>query len=148
MLYLAGTYAAPWLIAGDHELGHWLHWSYSPVCHQEPERSMTLAGEPQAVCARCGGLYIGGILGLVTALALVVGRRRVPAWTFFALCAPTFVDAVLPWFGLPQLDRLGRLLLAIPAGAIAGTFMAMGLWEIFISAQRPARSLRSKSLSI
>ena len=150
-LYLFGTYAAPWLIARDHEAGKWLHICYAPVCHQKPERSMMIDGHAQSVCARCSGLYIGGVFGLLCATFLVVGRRSLPAWSFVALCAPTFIDAVLPWVGLPQLDRIGRLLLAVPAGAIAGIFMAIGLWEVFVAAQRPGGvrdALDSNSLNI
>ncbi len=52
------------------------------VCHQKPERSFLLAGQPLPVCARCTGIYIGAAIAAV-ALAgghVVVRRRRVSPW--------------------------------------------------------------------
>ena len=49
-----------------------LYFLFSFVCHQQPERSLWLAGAPMAVCARCAGIYFGALLGL---LLRVPGRR-------------------------------------------------------------------------
>lgn len=45
------------------------------ICHQRPERSYQIAGQPMPVCARCSGLYAGAPLGLLVAWAWP-GRRR------------------------------------------------------------------------
>ena len=42
-----------------------LRWLLHPICHQIPERSFHLLGEPLAVCQRCTGLYLGFALGVV-----------------------------------------------------------------------------------
>ena len=36
---------------------------FSPVCHQDPQRSVWLFGAPAALCARCLGLYLGAAAG-------------------------------------------------------------------------------------
>lgn len=36
---------------------------FAPLCHQIPERSFSLAGEPLAVCHRCTGIYAGLLVG-------------------------------------------------------------------------------------
>ena len=41
-----------------------LRWLLHPVCHQLPERTFHLFGEPLAVCHRCTGLYLGFTLGV------------------------------------------------------------------------------------
>ena len=38
---------------------------FSPVCHQIPDRSFHISGYPIAVCARCSGIYIGFLLGII-----------------------------------------------------------------------------------
>lgn len=44
------------------------------VCHQIDVRSFHLDGRPLSLCARCTGMYLGAVLGLVFQLA--IGRRR------------------------------------------------------------------------
>jgi uncharacterized membrane protein len=36
---------------------------FSPVCHQDPARSLWVFGGPVAVCARCLGMYLGAAAG-------------------------------------------------------------------------------------
>lgn len=45
------------------------------VCHQRPDRSYLIDGQPMPVCARCTGLYAGVPLGLLAAWGWP-GRRR------------------------------------------------------------------------
>lgn len=131
-LYVGGTYLAPILRADGESFGSVLHFLYSPTCHQMPERSISIGGVPQAVCARCSGLYLGGLAGLWLGLLFLAGRiRRLPPWLFFAALAPTAIDAMLPWVGLPQLDIVPRQYLASLGGGVAGIFVVLGLTEVF-----------------
>lgn len=41
-----------------------LRWVLHPVCHQIPERSFHVLGEPLALCHRCTGLSVGFTLGI------------------------------------------------------------------------------------
>ena len=47
------------------------------VCHQIFERSFQINGQPISLCARCTGMYVGVLLGLI--YQLLLGRRRT-AW--------------------------------------------------------------------
>jgi uncharacterized membrane protein len=129
--FVAGTWITPLLIEADHPAGSWLHWAYSPLCHQQPDRSLVVVSGQQSVCARCAGLYVGGVLGLLAGALLLgaLGSRLRPI-LFFAATAPTAVDALLPWIGLPGLPNVPRLLLAIPAGLAAGLFLALGIADL------------------
>ena len=60
---------------------------FSFVCHQQPERSLWLAGLPLAVCARCFGIYLGALSGL---LLIFSSRRKI---LLFALAL-----MALDWF--------------------------------------------------
>jgi uncharacterized membrane protein len=143
LLFLGGSYAVPWLETVDAGWGGSLRQLYAPVCHQLPARSQAVGDGHQAVCARCTGLYLGGIAGLVVAAGLVVGRgRRIrPIWLALAV-APTLADALLPWVGFPGLPNHPRLVLAIPAGFAAGVFLAVGLADLLASDGRGASSKR------
>jgi len=44
------------------------------VCHQLPERSFQVAGQPLPLCARCSGMYLGAVVGL--AFQAITARRR------------------------------------------------------------------------
>jgi uncharacterized membrane protein len=43
----------------------WQHLAFQDLCHQIPERSFWLNGQPMAVCSRCLGIYGGFALGWV-----------------------------------------------------------------------------------
>lgn len=144
-VFLAGTYLAPVLRSQDQNSGVILHFLYSPTCHQTPERSIWYAGVPQAVCSRCSGLYLGGVLGLWAGLVLLSGRiRRLPPWLFFAALAPTAIDAMLPWVGLTQLDTLPRQYLASVGGFVTGLFVVLGLTEVFYPQTRNPLKIESE----
>jgi uncharacterized membrane protein len=70
---------------------------FSFVCHQQPERSLWLAGAPLAVCARCAGVYFGAFLGLL----LQVPVRRGPLLAAVALLALDWITEAAgvrePW---------------------------------------------------
>jgi len=126
--YVAGTWVGPVLVAAGSTAGAWLHLAYAPLCHQLAERSLWLGGVPLAVCARCTGLYAGGLAGLVVGVACLGRRDRGPRPRWLALvAAPTAIDALLPWIGLPQLSEVPRALLAIPCGVLAGWYLAVGV---------------------
>ena len=46
----------------------------SLICHQRPDRSLTMCGRPWPVCGRCGGLYLGAAAGTLL-VTLGVWRR-------------------------------------------------------------------------
>ncbi len=131
IVFVAGIVAAPLLESSGHAAGDWLRFAYSPTCHQMPERSLSVAEQPMAVCARCSGLYLGGLIGLLAALPWIQRiRPRLTRWLFFAAVVPTLIDALLPWIGLPGLSNVPRLVLAVPAGLVAGLFLAAGIVDL------------------
>lgn len=90
------------------------------VCHQRPERSLTLSGSPLPVCARCAGLYVSGALAAGLAW---LGARRAPRRTrellLFA-AVPTAATIPIEWLGLSPLSNAIRMTAALPLGAAAG----------------------------
>lgn len=50
--------AEPWFLQWQHKL-------FYGLCHQEPDRSFWISGQPMAVCSRCFGIYTGFFAGLI-----------------------------------------------------------------------------------
>jgi len=137
VLFLAGTFLAPALHSAG-MLGNALYLVYAPLCHQLTERSLSLGGEPLAVCARCSGLYLGGAAGLLFAGLWALGRLQPrPRWLWIALLL-TAIDVLLPRIGLTGLPELPRLVLAWPVGFLAGWFLALGIADLFRTRKTPS----------
>jgi uncharacterized membrane protein len=77
VLSLALILAAVWLfLTPEGLLGKADAVGYA-VCHRIPARSFTIAGRPMAMCARCSGLFLGAVLGLI--FQILQGRNgRMP----------------------------------------------------------------------
>lgn len=76
------------------------------VCHQIFERSFKINGQPISLCARCTGMYVGVLLGLV--YQLLLGRRR-SAWPErkFQIVLAIFFIA----FGIDGINSAAKLFL-------------------------------------
>jgi uncharacterized membrane protein len=91
-----------------------------------------MSGRPLTVCARCTGLYAGGLAGLALAAGLGWGARRRgprPRWVLF-LALPTLVDVLAGLLGLGGVGNAARLALALPAGLALGAFLGIGLTDL------------------
>jgi uncharacterized membrane protein len=121
----------------------------SVICHQRPERSFFVDGHQLPVCARCTGLYLSGVAGVLGWLAwkiarpvhLAVGARctvqlaptgsctvgvdpRVAVRALVLGAIPTAVSLFTGALGIWDGSNITRALLAIPLGAIAGAIVA------------------------
>jgi uncharacterized membrane protein len=92
------------------------------ICHQRPERSFTLAGVQQPVCARCFGLYVSGAIGALLGWAAFGGFRRPSRDRVLLLAAavPTALTFSLEFAGLVPFSNASRFAAALPLGLIAG----------------------------
>ena len=55
----------------------WVYQVFSIICHQNPSRSWTIAGEPFAVCIRCSSIYFAFTASLWLGLKANVRWLRV-----------------------------------------------------------------------
>lgn len=96
----------------------------SVICHQQGARSLQLGGVRMPVCARCAGLYAGGALGALAALAWVVASAaslRLPLGRARAVAVACGLPTLAVWAGehlagLP-VPAIARAALAVPLGA-------------------------------
>jgi len=96
----------------------------SVICHQQDARSLHPGGVRMPVCGRCAGLYAGGALGALAALAWVIGSAaplRVPLGRARAAAVACGLPTLAAWAGehlggMP-VPALARAALALPLGA-------------------------------
>ena len=130
-IFVLGVFLIPWLEARGAISATPFRLVYMPLCHQIDSRSLQHEGRAVAVCSRCAGLYLGGLLGLLLAAGFVVGRGRDPRPLWFAVAvAPTLIDALLPRAGWVGLSNGPRFLLALPAGLVIGVFLSIGIYDL------------------
>ena len=102
------------------------------ICHQRPERSFFWAGQQFPVCARCTGLYVSaliGVLGWVVVKSTSSWRSRpldarMARTLFIAAAAPTAISLASGAVGVWDGSNLTRALIALPLGATAGVIVA------------------------
>ncbi|HXW05040.1 MAG TPA: DUF2085 domain-containing protein [Vicinamibacterales bacterium] len=121
------------LSGADGSVAAWLvYHAGGTVCHQRPDRSFFLAGEPMPVCARCFGLYASGATAALLAWTVVPGSRNGNSRAVLGMAAlPTIATIAVEWLGLVTPGSVLRALSALPLGAAAG-------W-IFVGALRSER---------
>lgn len=128
-VFLAGAIAAPQLEAGGTSGGAWLRLAYRPACHQQPDRCVDLGHGPLAVCARCLGLYLGGLIALTGAAAVVRTFRPPLAW-LLVTAAVNLVDFAVGLAGLPNFGNWPRLAIALPLGFVCGLYLGDALADL------------------
>ena len=106
------------------------------ICHQQPARSFHLDGAQYPVCARCMGLYVGAVLG-VLGWCVIAGVKSAPSargrrivandWLRRALVVvamPTLVSVALAWMGVWDGTNVVRAVFAVPLGAVVALILA------------------------
>ena len=106
------------------------------ICHQQPDRSFHRNGAQYPVCARCLGLYLGA-LGGVLGWCLIAGVKAAPAAraqrliardalrrVLVIVAAPTIVSVCLAWLSMWDGTNIVRAALAVPLGANLAAIIA------------------------
>jgi uncharacterized membrane protein len=105
---------------------------FSPLCHQLDSRSFSLFGHPLAVCARCTGIYLGFLAGLIILLlALKEPLKRVPRRGYlFLFLAPAVLDFLLGISGIYASPGVLRSFTGFMLGLILPFYIMPGICEI------------------
>ena len=135
-LWVAGLLLAPLPSTGRHRLRPMLaagvYSAGALVCHQRSERSFHLAGAQLPVCARCLGLYVGGLVGAIgwvfaagtratraEGVRRILEPRRLRAVLVIA-AAPTLLTVLTAQLGVWDPANALRAMLALPLGIVIG----------------------------
>ena len=127
LVYLAGVLAPPLLTHAGHEsIAGTVFPLFRGFCHQMPHRTLHIAGEPMAVCARCFALAAGlAATGIAVGRAWAFGHRvRVPAWAIALAAVPMALDGFSQLFGFRESTNTLRVLTGLLLGA------AVSLWSV------------------
>jgi uncharacterized membrane protein len=125
LLVIAGV--MPWIFALAGARPAELVLTFHMLCHQLPERTLSLRGAEMLVCSRCAGLYAGVALGALLPLPkrlLPWGRRFV----VFAIAA-AIVDVVTQDAGLHPPFHPVRLATGFLMGFCGTAFMCGAICE-------------------
>lgn len=143
VIFVALIVVAPLALASEHGfLAATLYQAFSYACHQAPDRSFFIAGQPLAVCARCTGLYAGFALAAVVYPLLTSLRRTHPPerkWLFLAV-GPLAIDFGLGVLGIWENTHTSRFLTGALFGAVVVFYVMPALAELslrFGSRQSP-----------
>lgn len=97
----------------------WQHQAFANLCHQIPERSFWIGGQPMAVCSRCFGIYTGFLTGwLMLPLWTVVNFNITMSYKkiFFLLIGINIIDVLGNLLGIWQNTLASRFILGFPVG--------------------------------
>lgn len=123
--------APPFLVsAGSDAAAAVIYIFFSPVCHQEPERSFALMGLALPVCHRCSGIYLGLLAGSLIPNPWIhrstAARRR---W-ILATAVPLVLDALLPYSGLWNNTDISRFATGLLFGIPVAALLVRGIEEL------------------
>lgn len=105
---------------------------FSFVCHQIPERSIELLGQPMAVCSRCFGIYLGLAVGTLAYPVLRDITRIDPlprVWLFLSII-PTAIDWSLTIFGIWENTMISRFFTGSVLGFTCAMYIVPAVVEI------------------
>lgn len=106
------------------------------LCHGMPHRCLELfGGTPMPICARCFGIYLGMLAGLLAFLVVPRLREGFMRLVAFAAVLPLAIDGLTQLAGLRESTNPLR----IATGTIAG--LAFGLWILSAVEHREDASL-------
>lgn len=120
------------LAAGHGSLAGTIYQSFSHVCHQLPERSFFIEGQPFAVCARCTGIYAGfAVATVLYPLTRSLRQTEAPArkWLFIA-AAPLAIDFAIEFSGIWHNTHSTRVFTGALLGAVAVFYIMPGLVDL------------------
>jgi len=105
------------------------------ICHQIPERSFFLAGEPFGVCSRCFGVYFGLFAGfaIYPLWRTIEDVQPLPrVWLFLSL-VPITVDWSLTIFHIWENTYFSRFVTGTILGVACATYIVPAMVEVSLN---------------
>ncbi|MEP6944877.1 MAG: DUF2085 domain-containing protein [Acidobacteriota bacterium] len=133
LLWVAAIIAAPIADAsGLTALSTPIYHFFSYLCHQMPERSFYVDGEPFGVCSRCFGVYFGLLAGFAVypLWRQIDGIEPLPRFWLFLSLIPMGVDWSLTEFGIWENTHLSRVITGLILGFACATYIVPAIVEI------------------
>lgn len=130
-------------------IAQWQHRLFQAVCHQAPDRSFWIGGQPMAVCSRCFGIYAGLFLGLLAG-PFFAGSRTWPGKVLVRLLIVLTLLNVGDVLGNMLAFWQNTLAVRFGFGGLLGAFAALVISYAFVqtvnrkkrSSYGPARTIQ------
>ena len=103
---------------------------FSPICHQNPERSFAVLSHPLAVCHRCSGIYLGLFLGSLIENNFMHRSPRIRRIWVLSAMTPLLLDLMMPLTGIWAGTYLIRFVTGLIFGMTAAWLVARGAEEL------------------
>jgi len=104
---------------------------FSTVCHQYDSRSLHIFGYKLAVCARCSGIYMGFLAGVLS--LPITSRKKIENSAPLLLVAalPMLLDVLLSTLGCYESNQLLRVFSGLFFGVLSAIVLAPMIEEGF-----------------
>lgn len=134
LIWLGAIFLAPYLQSRGVTFFRFVYGCFSTVCHQKPTRSFFIFGHPFAVCARCLGIYMGFLGGMVFyPLNRGLSRFRLPdKRLFFAVSVPIVLDTAANVLGIWNTSNAIRFAVGFLWGMILPFYFLTGIGELVL----------------
>ena len=111
--------------------GFFLDKIYSIVCHQDASKSFFIFGNKLEVCARCTGIYTGGLICSI--IALFIPRLRVLSrkWLMYCLI-PMAADVFLYSIGIYGYSKWIAFTTGVILGSVSILYIFTGINDYFL----------------
>lgn len=111
---------------------------YSHVCHQQPEKMLSIDTHNLLVCSRCTGIYLGSLFSSFILLFAPVIRINNIKYLIFAT-VPMFIDVILYSSGVYTYLKELALFSGILFGIVGIIYIYNGL-EILLAKKRKGKN--------
>ena len=125
-LWLSGIFLAPLLSEIHEATSAGIYFLYQPACHQIPERSFILQGNPLAVCIRCSAFYFAGLVVMIFYLF----KKHINQWPiriYAILALPALLDFILEKTGLYYNNEVIRTVTGFLLGVVFFQILVIGI---------------------
>ena len=95
------------------------------MCHQQTEKLLSFSGNHTLVCARCSGIYLGGLLSAL--LLIFITFKKVNNGKLIILAAlPMLVDVLLYSVGIYVYSKIIALFTGVLFGSVGIVYIYNG----------------------
>jgi len=124
VIWILGIISPLFLNKNQIDLYFLLKLFYTPVCHQNPEKSFVCNGFQLLVCARCLGIYLGVLIS--NALIIINFTPPIKLGYIFLSSLPMIIDIIFYQFGVYSYNKI----IALITGISFGTILFLFIFEI------------------
>ena len=113
----------------------YLKFSYSHVCHQQPEKVFSIDGHNLLVCSRCAGIYFGSFISSLIFLFIPMIKIRSIKYLILA-AVPMLIDVVLYTSGVYTYSKSFALFSGFLFGIAGIIYIYNGLQILLIEKKK------------